>query len=209
MTACTRMPPSTTPATVADAKIQVQHGDLKFLSIHAGDLKENIRDRARGLRDVVKGRIKEVSLVLAGANSGAYIDQVNLAHADDGELYLDEAIIFFGDASEISLEHAATKEVEENESLEDVLATLNEKQTMAVDYLLSQLLTNSNELKQSDPSLEDDDEDELDDDEDSEDDDTDDDATDEDSDSEDEDDASHWMIPMPSSTTTSPRRITA
>ena len=128
------------------AKAQVEHGDLRFLSIFANNLVENVKDRARGLRDVVKGQIKEVSLVLAGANPGAVIDQVNLAHGSDGEFYLDEAIITSG--LEISLSHSdntvavahAATATADKKSVEDVLSTLDPEQEQAVSYLLSQAI---------------------------------------------------------------------
>ena len=75
-----------------NAKALIEHGDVKALSIFANKLKQ------RG-SDVLHGSIKEVSLVLAGANPGAYIDSVSLAHgidADDGE-----AVIFCGDPLEM------------------------------------------------------------------------------------------------------------
>ena len=58
-----------------NAKLLVQHGDVNQLSIYANKLKQ------RG-RDVIHGVIREVSLVLAGANSGARIDSV-VMHSDD------------------------------------------------------------------------------------------------------------------------------
>lgn len=67
------------------AKALVQHGDINGLSIYANKLKQNGHD-------VLHGSIKEVSLVLAGANPGAYIDQTSIAHADGGEI--DDAIIY-------------------------------------------------------------------------------------------------------------------
>ena len=59
------------------AKKLVQHGDVKSLSIYANKLKQ------KG-GDVIHGAIRELSLVLAGANPGAYIDFV-MAHGEDGE----------------------------------------------------------------------------------------------------------------------------
>ena len=59
------------------AKKRVMHGDIKSLSIYANQLKH-------AGRDVVHGMIRELSLVLAGANPGAYIDFV-MAHGDEGE----------------------------------------------------------------------------------------------------------------------------
>ena len=63
------------------AKKLVQHGDVRSLSIYANKLKQ-----IGG--DVVHGTIRELSLVLAGANPGAFIDCV-LSHSDDGEEYLE------------------------------------------------------------------------------------------------------------------------
>ena len=59
-----------------NAKAFVKNGDITSLSIYANKLKQ------RG-GDVIHGVIREVSLVLAGANPGAYIEEVNLAHGDD------------------------------------------------------------------------------------------------------------------------------
>ena len=72
-----------------DAKIAVQHGDLTQLSIFANQLVEKSKQ-------VLHGMIREVSLVLAGANAGAQIINVNLAHGDDYEPLLDEAVILTG-----------------------------------------------------------------------------------------------------------------
>lgn len=74
-----------------DAKSQVQHGDITALSIYANKLKQ------RG-HDVLHGAIREVSLVLAGANPGAYIETV-MAHDDDET---EEAIIYFNEPLELS-----------------------------------------------------------------------------------------------------------
>ena len=73
------------------AKQLVQHGDIRSLSIYANQLKQLGND-------VVHGMIRELSLVLAGANSGAFIDQV-MAHGDDGEdgmiIGYDENIVLY------------------------------------------------------------------------------------------------------------------
>ena len=78
------------------AKVLVQHGDIKALSIYANQLKQIASD-------VVHGVIREVSLVHAGANPGAYIDTV-IAHSDDTD---EEAIIYTGEP--LSLFHADEK----------------------------------------------------------------------------------------------------
>ena len=61
------------------AKALVQHGDIASLSIYANGLKQTPN------KDVMHGVIREVSLVVAGANPGAFIDFVDMAHGEGGE----------------------------------------------------------------------------------------------------------------------------
>lgn len=61
------------------AKMLVQHGDIASLSIYANGLKQT------SSKDVTHGVIREVSLVVAGANPGAFIDFVDMAHGEGGE----------------------------------------------------------------------------------------------------------------------------
>lgn len=113
------------------AKELVQHGDVNALSIYANHLKQ------KG-SNVIHGAIREVSLVLAGANPGAYIRDIAVAHSDDGDT-IGEAEIYTGEY----LEHSdgVSREVPEddmgNESddgmtVKDVFDTLNEQQKKAV-----------------------------------------------------------------------------
>lgn len=88
------------------AKVLVQHGDIKALSIYANQLKQIATD-------VVHGVIREVSLVHAGANPGAYIDTV-IAHADDTD---EEAIIYTGEP--LALFHADEKSEENKDSKDE------------------------------------------------------------------------------------------
>jgi phage head maturation protease len=85
---------NSTPAG-QNAKLQVEHGDITQLSIHANQLIEKSKP---GGKDVIHGQITEVSLVLAGANPGAKIDFVAIRHSD-GELedLADEAFITTGE----------------------------------------------------------------------------------------------------------------
>lgn len=85
-----------------NAKLLVKHGDVKALSIYANNLKQHGSD-------VLHGAIREVSLVLAGANPGAFIDNVVLAHSD--EVLEDEAVIYTG--MDLELAHSDTKDEEE------------------------------------------------------------------------------------------------
>lgn len=88
-----------TPAGI-QAKALVKHKDINSLSIYANKLVQQAMN-------VVHGVIREVSLVLAGANPGAFIENVNIAHGDGNTQVLeDEAVIYGG--VEIELEHAST-----------------------------------------------------------------------------------------------------
>ena len=87
------------------AKILVQHGDVKALSIYANQLQQN------GC-DVLHGAIREVSLVLAGANPGAFIDSV-IKHGEESE---EEAVIYTGE--DIVLAHSEDEVVEEETEIE-------------------------------------------------------------------------------------------
>ena len=104
-----------------NAKELVEHGDITALSIYANHLKQDGGN-------VLHGDIREVSLVLAGANPGALIENV-ITHGDTSE---DEAVIFTGE--EISLAH--------EDQDEDVLSTLTEDQRNAVNFLILQALKN-------------------------------------------------------------------
>lgn len=121
-----------------NAKLLVQHGDIDALSIYANQLKQ------QGGK-VLHGAIREVSLVLAGANPGAFIDTV-IAHGDGMD---EEAVIYTGE--EISLFHADSdkeekempeenKPVDGEETLEDIFDTLTEKQKTVLYYIVGQLL---------------------------------------------------------------------
>lgn len=123
------------------ARMAVEHGDVNALSIFANNLTEQGKN-------VLHGDIKEVSLVLAGANPGALIDDVLLRHADDTYEKVDgEAIVFTGEA----LEHAdagdegdddeeLTHAEGEGETVADVIDTMNDKQKNALNYLVGEAL---------------------------------------------------------------------
>ena len=153
-----------------DAKKAVMHGDVNALSIYANKLKKNNNV-------VTYGDIKEVSLVMSGANKGAYIDYRAFSHGDDGDfsegiIYNDEtfdyithseggvknmtdaqidaiidsmtdeqrellfSVISDADDDGDSVEHADSSD----ETVGDVLDTLNEKQKKAVAYIIGQLV---------------------------------------------------------------------
>ena len=138
------------------AKELVEHGDVTSLSIYANKLQQNGGD-------VIHGAIREVSLVLAGANPGAYIDSV-MIHGEESD---EEAVIFTGE--NISLSHAENKlqpeeKLEEEKTmanektLQDVFDELTEEQKNVVYALIGQALEDAgvngkdegdNEMKQN------------------------------------------------------------
>ena len=140
----------TTPGK--QAKELVCHGDVCSLSIFANNLTQD-----RG--NVLHGSIKEVSVVLAGANPGAVIDYPMLAHGE-GEDYteamirVDEPIeLYHSDEEEPEenageLEHADEKKPEETEkkadekerTVQDVLDSMNEEQRKVTEFLVEQAI---------------------------------------------------------------------
>lgn len=144
-----------------DAKLLVEHGDICALSIFANQLKQNGSE-------VVHGNIREVSLVLAGANPGAFIESV-IKH---GETSDEEAVMYFGEELElshaeedesVSISHAnddkesdengegvkemadENKKPESEETVADIFNTLTEKQKNVVYAMIGQALEDSNE----------------------------------------------------------------
>lgn len=126
------------------AKLLIQHGDISALSIYANQLKQN-------MSNVVHGNIREVSLVLAGANPGASIQSV-IQH---GATMEDEAMIYTGE--ELSIIHSddpkppvekpekPEKNTDENgETIGDIFNTLNKKQKEVVYALIGEALENNN-----------------------------------------------------------------
>ena len=95
------------------AREMIQHGDINSLSIFANSLKK------RGF-DVLHGNIKEVSLVLSGANPGAFIDHVNLSHGDE-DFDDGEGVIYTGSTfDKVDLSHEdEDKNLDEDETNEN------------------------------------------------------------------------------------------
>ena len=96
------------------SKELVKHGDLASLSIYANKLKQSPN------RDVIHGSIKEVSLVLAGANPGALIEFPMIAHGDDYDWNYDEATISCH-IEGLFLMHDDFDEEDETEETEEVI----------------------------------------------------------------------------------------
>ena len=132
-----------------EAATLLAHGDIKALSIWANKLQQ------RG-GDVLHGDIKEVSLVLAGANPAAIIDSV-MVHGEESD---EEAIIYTGESichssgelkdefeeTEDAVEHAddkadEPKKSDDYEAVPDIFKTLSEKQKNAVYALIAEIIS--------------------------------------------------------------------
>lgn len=114
-----------------NAKQLVSHGDINALSIYANQLKEQAKK-------VMHGAIREVSLVLAGANPEALIDNLSFAHGD-GDYTVDEteAIIYTG--LSFGEEDAAQHQNEGNEdqTVEDVFNSFTDEQKEVVHAMIA------------------------------------------------------------------------
>ena len=138
------------------AKELVKHGDVDKLSIYANQLKQQGPN-------VIHGNIREVSLVLAGANPGALIEDVMMHSADGDYILEDECIIHTGDYFEVidenaiehssedekkdELEHVEDKTMDENkdkkdgeETVADVIDSMNEKQQTVMYALIAEAM---------------------------------------------------------------------
>ena len=141
-----------------DAKTMVEHGDITALSIYANKLKQNGSN-------VIHGAIREVSLVLAGANPGAYIDSI-MSHGEDSDedavIYTGEPIALYHAEENIETEekivenevvHSEDKTPENEKNPKEIFDTLNEEQQDLVYKLIGQAL---NERKSDENNKEDD-----------------------------------------------------
>ena len=119
-----------------NAKEMVKNGDITQLSIYANKLKK--RNNC-----VMHGDIKEVSLVLAGANPGAHIEDV-ICH---GDIMEDQGVIFTGEDFEeyegdVELQHA--DENQNEETIAEVYNSLTPKQKKVVEFMIGSALEDNN-----------------------------------------------------------------
>lgn len=120
------------------AKSLLDHGDITMLSIWANELVERSGK-------VLHGAIREVSLVLSGANPGALIENVTIRHSDEDVVVEDEAIIYTG----LEIEHADTASSSTDtsgdtssseETIQDIYDSMSDKQKEVLHYMLAQAL---------------------------------------------------------------------
>ena len=120
------------------AKEAVRNGDVQSLSIWANKLQEN-----KQTGDVFHGIIREVSLVLAGANPGAYIDMPYLSHSEDGTFeaeigpgYRNVDFEIYHSADDVADEEGET--MDEERTVQDVLDEMTDEQKQVLAYLLDE-----------------------------------------------------------------------
>lgn len=132
------------------AKELVQNGDVDSLSIWANHLKQIGKD-------VIHGNIREVSLVLAGSNPGAYVDFV-MSHSDENageelEACYDQRIVLYHsddkkdeEDDQHMAENKETKTENDQKTIQDVLDTMNDEQKQVLQALIAKALeTNDSE----------------------------------------------------------------
>jgi hypothetical protein len=128
----------------------VQHGDIKHLSIYANGLVEKVKT-------VLHGSIKELSLVLSGANPGALIDYVKVAHSDgDVETLEDEAVIYtglelvHGDASVGKKDDKSADDVHvAADTAQEVYDAMTDEQKQVVHFMVGAALQSAADAAQS------------------------------------------------------------
>lgn len=117
----------------------LDHGDINMLSIWANELVERSGK-------VLHGAIREVSLVLSGANPGALIENVTVRHSDGDEVQLDDEVIIYT-GLELEFEHAASDATGNSgssgngeETIQDIYDSMSDKQKEVLHYMLGQAL---------------------------------------------------------------------
>lgn len=131
-----------------NAKLLVEHGDVKALSIYANQLKQQGGN-------VLHGAIREVSLVLAGANPGAFIESV-IRHGEEPE---DEGVIYTGEDIEIYHSEEEAKVDNENKTtasdktIGEIIETMNEEQKTAMYFVVGQALENREDSEEEDEEV--------------------------------------------------------
>lgn len=122
------------------AKEAIQHGDVRSLSIYANQLKKMGND-------VVRGNIKELSLVISGANPGAYIDFV-VAHGEEGEegfyaSYDENIMLYHSDNKKEEnkmAENNADSKKDQDKTIKDIIDSMTEEQQNAMYALIGMMI---------------------------------------------------------------------
>lgn len=145
-------------AKASHARILIQHKDINSLSIWANDLIERAGK-------VLHGAIKEVSLVLSGANPGALIDNVTIRHADGDTITLDDEVIIY---TGLELEHGSddknTRVIQDQEAndnnaadptVQEVYDSMDDRQKEVLHSMLGEALQHATDDSADDETIQD------------------------------------------------------
>lgn len=130
-----------------DAKVLVEHGDISAMSIYANKLKQNGSD-------VLHGVIREVSLVYAGANPGAYIDTI-ISHEDGAD---EEAIMYFnqpldlchgeiGDKEAPKADESKEKSDKNEHTIKEIIDDMSEEKKRVAMFIIGMAMSKNKGTK--------------------------------------------------------------
>lgn len=130
-----------------DAKVLVEHGDISAMSIYANKLKQNGSD-------VLHGVIREVSLVYAGANPGAYIDTI-ISHEDGAD---EEAIMYFnqpldlchgeiGDKEAPKADEPKEKSDKNERTIKEIIDDMSDEKKRVAMFIIGMAMSKSKDTK--------------------------------------------------------------
>ena len=130
-----------------DAKVLVEHGDISAMSIYANKLKQNGSD-------VLHGVIREVSLVYAGANPGAYIDTI-ISHEDGAD---EEAIMYFnqpldlchgeiGDEEAPKADEPKEKSDKNERTVKEIIDDMSEEKKRVAMFIIGMAMSKNKDAK--------------------------------------------------------------
>ena len=130
-----------------DAKVLVEHGDISAMSIYANKLKQSGSD-------VLHGVIREVSLVYAGANPGAYIDTI-ISHEDGAD---EEAIMYFnqpldlchgeiGDEEAPKADEPKEKSDKNERTIKEIIDDMSEEKKRVAMFIIGMAMSKSKDTK--------------------------------------------------------------
>lgn len=130
-----------------DAKVLVEHGDISAMSIYANKLKQSGSD-------VLHGVIREVSLVYAGANPGAYIDTI-ISHEDGAD---EEAIMYFnqpldlchgeiGDEEAPKADEPKEKSDKKGRTVKEIIDDMSEEKKRVAMFIIGMAMSKNKDAK--------------------------------------------------------------
>lgn len=127
-----------------NAKQLVEHGDITMLSIYANELQEDKKTKS-----VMHGSIRELSLVLSGANPGALIDNLSFAHGDELTVDDSEAVVYTGLEFTLPDEDVTHADSSNEKTVKEVFDEMTDEQKEVVYALVAAAQPSDEEVAQS------------------------------------------------------------